>query len=304
MSQDKSSSQDKNTQNDFQSLIEKDRETRKSRHWSGTCLEYLEIAKKDPSICQLAHSRIYNMIADKGISEINIQEDAKLTRLFKNKKLRHFEFFADEFYGMEDTIAAVTRYFHSAALRGEESRQVLYLVGPVGSGKSSLAEKLKKGLEQLPPIYVIEGCPMYGEPLHLIPRHLRTEFEKMLGVKIEGDINPVVRHRLKTEFKGKWENYPVRTIEFSRRARVGIGVVPPVDPNNQDTSVLIGSEDISKLDRYSEGDPRVLDLSGALNIGNRGVVEFIEVFKNETEYLHAMITATQEKLSPHQVVTE
>ena len=42
-----------------------------------------------------------------------------------------------------------------------------------------------------------------------------------------------------------------------------------------------------------EGDPRVLDLNGALNVGNSGVVEFIEVFKNETEYLHAMITATQ-----------
>ncbi len=75
-------------------------------------------------------------------------------------------------------------------------------------------------------------------------------------------------------------------------------MVPPVDPNNQDTSVLIGSEDISKLDLYSEGDPRVLDLNGALNVGNRGMVEFIEVFKNETEYLHAMITATQEKVIP------
>ncbi len=85
---------------------------------------------------------------------------------------------------------------------------------------------------------------------------------------------------------------------FSKRNRVGIGVVPPVDPNNQDTSVLIGSEDISKLDLYSEGDPRVLDLNGALNVGNRGMVEFIEVFKNETEYLHAMITATQEKVIP------
>ncbi len=87
-------------------------------------------------------------------------------------------------------------------------------------------------------------------------------------------------------------------MEFSKRARVGIGVVPPVDPNNQDTSVLIGSEDISKLDLYSEGDPRVLELNGALNIGNRGLVEFIEVFKNEIEYLHCMITATQEKVVP------
>ncbi len=139
---------------------------------------------------------------------------------------------------------------------------------------------------------------MHEEPLHLIPRHLRPEFEKMLGANIEGDLCPVCRYRLMEEFGGRYEEVPVRTVNFSKRGRRGIGVVPPVDPNNQDTSVLIGSEDISKLDRYSEGDPRVLDLNGALNVGNRGMVEFIEVFKNETEYLHAMITATQEKVVP------
>jgi serine protein kinase len=209
-----------------------------------------------------------------------------------------FNFFADEFFGMEKTLNQIVRYFHSASLRGEESRQVLYLVGPVGSGKSSLGERIKKWLEELQFFYSIEGCPMNEEPLHLVPRHLRKEFSKMLGVEIEGDLCPVCRYRLKEEFKGKWEDVPVKTQEFSIRAKRGVGVVPPVDPNNQDTSVLIGGEDISKLDLYSEGDPRVLDLTGALNVGNRGMVEFIEVFKNETEYLHAMITATQEKSIP------
>lgn len=283
---------------EFRAIIDRDRETRSKRHWTGTLLEYLEIVKHKREVAMLSHARIYNMIRDQGIEEINIEEDPRLLRIFKNKKIRRFNFFAEEFYGMEETLGAVVRYLHSASLRGEESRQVLYLVGPVGSGKSSLVEKLKTGLEQLVPMYAIDGCPMFEEPLHLIPRHLRREFEKMLDVPIEGDLCPVCRYRLKTEFKGKWEDYPVRTVEFSRRARVGIGVVPPVDPNNQDTSVLIGSEDISKLDRFSEGDPRVLDLTGALNVGNRGMVEFIEVFKNETEYLHAMITATQEKSIP------
>ena len=139
---------------------------------------------------------------------------------------------------------------------------------------------------------------MFEEPLHLIPRHLRKEFEKMLGVHIEGDLCPTCRFRLKEEFAARYEEVPVVTVSFSKRNRKGIGVVPPVDPNNQDTSVLIGSEDISKLDKYSEGDPRVLELNGAFNVGNRGMVEFIEVFKNETEYLHAMITATQEKFVP------
>ncbi len=283
---------------EFRAVIDKDRDTRQKLRWTGKLIDYLDVVKNNPQVAELAHSRIYNMIRDAGIEEINVEEDPRLSRLFKNHKLRQFAFFADEFYGMEQTLASAVRYFHSASLKGEESRQVLYFVGPVGSGKSSLVERLKTGLESLAPMYAIDGCPMFEDPLHLIPRHLRREFEKMLGVTIEGDLCPVCRYRLKTEFKGKWEEFPVKTIEFSRRSRVGIGVVPPVDPNNQDTSVLIGSEDISKLDQYSEGDPRVLDLTGALNVGNRGMVEFIEVFKNETEYLHAMITATQEKSIP------
>jgi serine protein kinase len=209
-----------------------------------------------------------------------------------------FNFFADEFFGIEKTVSQIVRFFHSASLKGEESRQVLYLMGPVGSGKSSLVERIQRGLEQALPVYAIEGCPMNEEPLHLIPRHLRREFEKMLGVHIEGDLCPVCRYRLKQDYGQRYEEFPIVTRSFSKRNRVGVGVVPPVDPNNQDTSVLIGSEDISKLDQYSEGDPRVLELNGALNVGNRGMVEFIEVFKNETEYLHAMITATQEKVIP------
>jgi serine protein kinase len=175
---------------------------------------------------------------------------------------------------------------------------VLYLVGPVGAGKSSLVEAVKKALEVSLPIYAIKGCPMREEPMHLVPKHLRKQFEDILKVRIEGDLCPVCRYRLKNDYNGEYEKYPVETVGFSIRARKGVGVVPPVDPNNQDTSVLIGQVDISKIDLYPEDDPRVLSLNGAFNVGNRGIVEFIEVFKNETEYLHAMITATQEKSVP------
>lgn len=283
---------------DFRKLIEEDRETRKKSSWKGSMIEYLELVRENPAIHKLAHKRLFDMINDQGMVEVDLEQDPRMKRIFKGEKLKQYNFFSDEFFGMEKTINQIVRYFHSASLKGEESRQVLYLVGPVGSGKSSLVERVKKGLEQLPPFYAIEGCPMFEEPLHLVPRHLRREFSKMLGVDIEGDLCPVCRYKLKEEYQGKWEDVPVKTYEFSIRAKRGVGVVPPVDPNNQDTSVLIGGEDISKLDIYSEGDPRVLDLTGALNVGNRGMVEFIEVFKNETEYLHAMITATQEKSIP------
>jgi serine protein kinase len=284
--------------NNFERVIKEDRAARESKQWRGTLLEYLEVVKADPIMTKLAHARIYDLIISSGLHPLHDTDDPRTKRLYKDEPLKVFNFFAEEFFGIERTIAQIVRYFHSASLKGEESRQVLYLMGPVGSGKSSLVERIQRGLEQIGLIYAIEGCPMNEEPLHLVPRHLRREFEKMLGVHIEGDLCPVCRYRLKSEFNNRYEEFPVAARNFSKRNRVGVGVVPPVDPNNQDTSVLIGSEDISKLDQYSEGDPRVLELNGALNVGNRGIVEFIEVFKNETEYLHAMITATQEKVIP------
>jgi len=283
---------------EFEELIQQDRASRGAQDWTGTFLEYLDVVRADPRIPKLAHFRMHEMISQPGHHHITATDDPKVKRLFGDEPVKVFDFFADSFFGIERVTAQIARYFHSAALKGEESRQVLYLMGPVGSGKSSLAERLKQGLEESPAFYALEGCPMNEEPLHLIPRHLRREFEKMLGVHIEGDLCPICRYRLVEEFAGKYEEMPIVLRRLSRRKRIGFGVVPPVDPNNQDTSVLIGSEDISKLDRYSEGDPRVLDLNGALNVGNRGMVEFIEVFKNETEYLHAMITATQEKVIP------
>ncbi|NOT53293.1 MAG: serine protein kinase [Deltaproteobacteria bacterium] len=283
---------------EFEKLIKDDRANRESKAWRGTLIDYLEKVRQDPTMTRLAHSRIYDMIVSHGMSDITASDDPRSKRLYKDESLKVYNFFKDEFFGIERTVAQIARYFHSASLKGEESRQVLYLMGPVGSGKSSLVEKLQRGLESVEPVYAIEGCPMFEEPLHLIPRHLRKEFEKMLGVHIEGDLCPTCRFRLKEEYGARYEEFPVATVSFSKRNRKGIGVVPPVDPNNQDTSVLIGSEDISKLDKYSEGDPRVLELNGAFNVGNRGMVEFIEVFKNETEYLHAMITATQEKFIP------
>ena len=283
---------------EFEELIQKDRDLHQSQSWRGNLLGYLDKVKDDPTTTRLAHARLYDVLMKPGVRDINIDDDPHAKRIYKDESIKVYDFFADEFFGIEKTVSQIVRYFHAASLKGEESRQVLYLMGPVGSGKSSLVERLHRGLEESAPFYAIEGCPMFEEPLHLIPRHLRKEFEKMLGVHIEGDLCPVCRFKLQHEYAGKYEEFPVATIEFSKRARVGIGVVPPVDPNNQDTSVLIGSEDISKLDLYSEGDPRVLELNGALNVGNRGMVEFIEVFKNEIEYLHCMITATQEKVVP------
>ncbi len=283
---------------DISSIIRRDRDERANGHFEGTFLEYAEMVRKNPELAILAHQRLYNLITGPGAEVIRTEENPRLRRIYGNDVIKKYRFFSDDFFGIDKTIMKLVRYFHSAAMAGEEARQVLYLVGPVGSGKSSLMEALKRALEKAPPVYALKGCPMREEPLHLVPKHLRKEFEELLGVKIEGDLCPVCRYRLKNEFNGEYEKFPVETVDFSIRSRKGVGVVPPVDPNNQDTSVLIGSVDISKIDLYSEDDPRVLSLNGAFNVGNRGIVEFIEVFKNETEYLHTMITATQEKSIP------
>ena len=238
------------------------------------------------------------MICDKGTDFLDIEGNIRLRRIFNNKKIKTYSFFTDDFFGIEKPISKIVRYFHSASLKGEESRQVLFLVGPVGAGKSSIIERIKSGLEELESVYHLKDCPIRENPLHAIPKSIRKEVSKVLGVTIEGDLCPVCRHRLEHEFEGDFEKFEVTRFQFDIKGQKGVGMVPPVDPNNQDTSVLIGAEDISKLDRYTEDDPRILTLNGAFNNGNRGVVEFIEVFKNEIEYLHVMLTATQEKRVP------
>ncbi len=283
---------------DFDALIRNDRESRREKASATNFLEYLEIVRENPAVAILAHERMHQIIMEPAAELIKTEEYPRLRRIYGNDTIRKYKFFEDEFYGIDKTIMEMVRYFHSAAMRGEESRQVLYLVGPVGSGKSSLMESLKKALESSASIYALEGCPMREEPLHLIPKHLRPRFEELLGVKIEGDLCPVCRYRLANDYQGRYEDFGVVGADFSIRSRKGIAVVPPVDPNNQDASVLVGSVDISKMDLYPEDDPRVLSLNGAFNAGNRGIVEFIEIFKNDVEYLHAILTATQEKSIP------
>src|ERR1700730_401502 len=213
--------------NNFEQVIKKDRAARESTRWQGTLLAYLEVVKSDPIITKLSHARIYDMIMSVGVRSVQDSDDPRSKRLHKDEPVKVFNFFADEFFGIEKTVSQIVRFFHSASLKGEESRQVLYLMGPVGSGKSSLVERVQRGLEQALPVHAIEGCPMNEEPLHLIPRHLRREVEKMWGVHIEGDLCPVCRYRLKEEFGQRYEEVPVETRAFSKRNRIGCGVVPP-----------------------------------------------------------------------------
>ncbi len=286
-----------NKSDKFLKLVGKHKESKKTEKFQGSLEEYLRILEEDPSITKLAHKRLYDAIEAHGITRMP-KSDERCSKLFGGDELRTYDYFQSKFFGMERSLAKIMRFLRSASLKGEESRQVLLLLGPVGAGKSALLERIKNVLEECEPMYHIDGCPIHEEPLHLIPRSLRDEFKEIYGINIEGDLCPVCRHRLKEEYNNNYMSMPVKQSSFSVRGRRGVGVVPPMDANSQDVTILVGSEDISKLDMYSEDDPRVLSLNGAFNVGNRGIVEFVEVFKNEIEFLHTMITATQEKAVP------
>ncbi len=281
----------------FLKLINKHKETKKKEKFSGVLADYLSLLEENYDIPKLAHKRLYDVITSEGVSKMD-KSSERSHKLFGGEELKTYDYFQGQFFGMERSLAKIMRFLRSASLKGEESRQVLLLLGPVGAGKSALMEHIKRALEKCDSMYHIEGCPINEEPLHLIPRSLRQEFQDLYNIKIEGDLCPVCRHRLKEEFNNDYTQMPISQSSFSARGRRGVGVVPPMDANSQDVTVLIGSEDISKLDLYSEDDPRVLSLNGAFNVGNRGIVEFVEVFKNEIEFLHTMITATQEKSVP------
>ena len=281
----------------FLKLVNKHREQKKVPKFEGTLADYLKIIEKNSDVARLAHRRLYDSIVAHGVSKMDTKQD-RTNSLFSGEEVRVYDYFQKKFFGMERSLAKIMRFLRSASLKGEESRQVLLLLGPVGAGKSALMEHIKSALEDSEPMYHIKDCPIREEPLHLIPRSLREEFQEIYGTKIEGDLCPVCRFNLAEKYNNDYTSVPIAQSSFSVRGRRGVGVVPPMDANSQDVTILVGSEDISKLDMYAEDDPRVLSLNGAFNVGNRGIVEFVEVFKNEIEFLHTMITATQEKAVP------
>ena len=175
----------------------------------------------------------------------------------------------------------------------------------MSSGKSTIASLLRRGLEQSDtPIYAIKDCPIHEEPLHLIPRSQRPKFERLLGVKIDGDLCPVCKYRLTHDERYRddsgagyrWEEVPVVRIQLSERSRVGIGTFQPSDPKNQDISELIGHVDLGKITKYGEGHPLGYRFDGELQVANRGLIEYIEILKCDIKFHYTLITAAQEQL--------
>lgn len=255
--------------------------------------EYLELCKTDPSVYASAAERMLMAIGDPEV--VDTSQDSRLSRIFSNKIIKRYQAFG-EFYGMEECIQQIVSFFKHAAQGLEEKKQILYLLGPVGGGKSSLAEMLKTLMEKMP-IYCIKGSPVFESPLGLFsPEEDGHILEEDYGIPrryIKTIMSPWAAKRLQ-EFHGDVTQFRVVKLYPSILNQVSITKTEPGDENNQDISSLVGKVDIRKLEEFPQNDPDAYSFSGGLCRANQGLMEFVEMFKAPIKVLHPLLTATQE----------
>ena len=259
---------------------------------------YLDLCRSDPMAYALPAERMMHAIGEP--ETIETKSDARLLRLFGNRSIQRYAPFS-EFYGMEGVIQDIVSYFRHAAQGLEERKQVLYLLGPVGSAKSSLAEKLKS-LMEIHPIYVLvdaegQASPLNESPLGLFPPARWAErLQADYGIHrryLTGLLSPWAQKRLKA-YGGDISRFSVERVHPSVLNQIAVSKTEPGDENNQDISALVGKVDIRKLDKLSQDDPDAYSYSGGLCLGNQGLLEFVEMFKAPIKVLNPLLTATQE----------
>ena len=272
-------------------LSESEREVGKFT-WEGTLADYLRVVIQKPSLSRLSHSLIYDAIIAEGVDTSPEGEPT-------------YRIFDDEMFGLDADLDRLVQYFAASAHRFEVRKRILLLIGPPASGKSSVVELIKRALERYTrtdegAVYAIRGCPMQEEPLHLISETSRADLMDQYGIYVEGELCPHCRYVLTTEYKGKVAEMPVHRVVFSEREAVGIGHYIATNPNPE-AALLVGSVDESKLDgdRY-EVAGRAFRLDGELNIANRGLIEFVEMFKADRRLLTALLGLAQEQVIKNQ----
>jgi len=271
----------------FQSRFEQKKEEEYSLE------EYLEICRQDPMAYATAAERLLKAIGEPEF--IDTRLDPVLSRIFSNKVIKKYPAFS-EFYGMEEPIEQIVSFFKHAAQGLEEKKQILYLLGPVGGGKSSLAERLKKLMESFP-FYAIKGSPVHESPLGLFSAEEDSPIlEEKYGIPrryVQTIMSPWAVKRL-AEYNGDITKFRVVKLWPSVLDQIAIAKTEPGDENNQDISSLVGKVDIRKLENFSQSDPDSYSYSGGLCLANRGILEFVEMFKAPIKVLHPLLTATQE----------
>jgi serine protein kinase len=255
--------------------------------------EYLEICKKDPTAYATAAERMLIAIGEPEL--VDTSKDPRLSRIFSNKVIKRYPEFS-EFYGMEDAVENIVSFFRHAAQGLEEKKQILYLLGPVGGGKSSLAEKLKSLMQKVP-FYAIKGSPVNESPLGLFdPAEDAQILEEEYGIParyLKNIMSPWAVKRLH-EYGGDISQFRVVKMYPSVLDQIAVSKTEPGDDNNQDISALVGKVNIRMLEDFSQDDPDAYSFSGGLCKANQGLMEFVEMFKAPIKVLHPLLTATQE----------
>ena len=274
-----------------------------------TMAEFLAEAERNPLMAENAAQRIYRRIfVAPGFDAVAAEDDEQLARaleLAPGEAVRTFRAF-DDFYGREREIEEIAMALEAAGAGAEQARQIIVWIGETGTGKSALAARFHQLLEGAS-IWTLKGCPMHEHPFRLLPRSRREEFSRRFNAPIHptADICHVCRTELQERYEGGhgWERFPVVERRISARQDglgVGVGVMFPSDPMNEDISELIGRVNIAMLDdkRYAEGHARTLIFNGLFHHAEQGLLEVREIFKREVRQLNLFIFATQEKEVP------
>jgi serine protein kinase len=255
--------------------------------------DYLAECKRQPMAYATAAERMLAAIGEPEL--LDTRNDPRLSRLFANKVIKCYPAFT-EFYGMEDAIEQVVSFFRHAAQGLEERKQILYLLGPVGGGKSSVAERLKYLMQQVP-FYALKGSPVNETPLGLFdPLEDGPVLQANFGIPtryLQRVLSPWAVKRL-DEFGGDIRQFKVVKRYPSILKQIGVAKTEPGDENNQDISSLVGKVDIRKLENFAQDDTDAYSYSGGLCLANQGLLEFVEMFKAPIKVLHPLLTATQE----------
>ncbi len=257
--------------------------------WEGTFADYLDMVSDGLVKPRLSHHLVYDAILARGVAQSDESGSARYT------------LFDDKVYGQDDTIDSIVEYFASSSRRLEIRKRILLLLGPPASGKSTLVALIKEALEEFTrtdegAVYAIKGCPMQEDPLHLAPHSLRPKLQAEHGIYVEGDLCPRCRYMVRTEYRGRIGEVPVTRVVFSEQEAIGIGYYVATSAAS-DASLLVGSVDTAQL----EGDRlevagKAFRLDGELNVANRGLMEFVEIFKADPHMLTTLLGLAQEQL--------
>lgn len=282
---------------DFRELMLSNQKEVGITKWEGDLVGYCQLVMENPAIACLAPARIYNMIVKYGTEPV---PENRKTKGYED--LVKYNFFDGKIFGSYEPIHDVMKFLKAAAKRTETGKRILMMMGPVSGGKSTIAALVKRGLEMDDtPMYAIKGCPIHEDPLHAIPHQFRAEWNKKLGVKIEGELCSVCQMELDEKYTdddgiAHWDKFPVEMIKISEQRRNCIGTFTPSDPKSQDITELIGRVNMAKLHMYGETDPRAYQFDGELQVANRGVIEYIEILKADIKFHHVLITLAQEQV--------